>query len=194
MNSRWKKWVVGAGIFIMISGFIIIATLAGGGTENPGGLGAAIGGMMLIGFGLCTLVFVLIISIFTTIFPNKEVESDISDVPVIFDGWFVNSNKVDSIAWGQRVMAMITMPSGFEGNYHICFRRDIESLRNVADTVLEIPFEPGSDRIVKEISFVPQICIGERKTRGYFIDLVKNGHIVWTMDKTYPPRLRVTNS
>ncbi len=70
-NTRWVEWVIGVGVFIIILGFIIIATLARGGTENLGGLGAAIGGLMLIGFGLCLLVVVLIIWLLTTIFSGK---------------------------------------------------------------------------------------------------------------------------
>ena len=115
-------------------------------------------------------------------------------VPIVFNGWYVNNAKVDKAVKGSTVVAKFIKSSGFDGAYKIRIRRQVVSLWTNDQIVAELPFQYDGNPVYQDVSFIPQCCTNESNTRGYYADLSKDGYVIWEMAKTYPPRLRVTES
>ena len=112
-------------------------------------------------------------------------------VPVVFYGWYVNDVKIDNAVKGSTVVAKFVKSSGNAGAYKIRIRRHIASLWTVDQIIEELPFEFTGNPVHQDVSFIPQFCSGESNTKGYYAELVKDGYVIWEMDKSYPPRLKI---
>jgi hypothetical protein len=106
-----------------------------------------------------------------------------------FAGWYVDGNVVTSATKGSTVIARLNLFDLAAGQYTMRIGRDIESAPDV--TITEITFYYNGVPTTQDLSFVPPYATGELSTRGYWVDLWKDGSQVWVMIDPYPPRLRV---
>jgi len=92
---------------------------------------------------------------------------------------------------GQALATAITLSGGESGQYTINVRRDTAGLSDEA--VQQITFYYDGSSAVQGLIFTPTYATGESSTRGYYLDLYKDGKFIWSLSGTYPPRLTVTN-
>lgn len=133
---------------------------------------------------------------YTVLFGNKEVDSlsktveAISAIPTItFNGWYVGGSPVTTAKETDTVTARFTFSGGDSGTYTILIRRDISL--GADQTVQQTSFSYNGSITVQQVSFVPPYATGEASTRGYHVDILKDGVSIWSMTNSYPPRLRV---
>lgn len=124
--------------------------------------------------------------------PNDSSILQVKDIPlsINFKGWYVDGSKVNTTTKDKTVTARITLSGGDPRQYEIRIRRDITWVPD--STVNSITFSYNGASVVMELFFIPPYATSEHGTRGYHVDLRKDGHTMWTMAGTYPPKLRVT--
>jgi hypothetical protein len=108
-----------------------------------------------------------------------------------FAGWRSGADNVYSAKKGQALATAITLSGGESGQYTINVRRDTAGLSDEA--VQQITFYYDGSSAVQGLIFTPTYATGESNTRGYYLDLYKDGKFIWSLSGTYPPRLTVTN-
>ncbi len=108
---------------------------------------------------------------------------------IIFDGWYVNGEKVTAVAGNATVIPRLIISGGIAGQYQLRIRRDISSGKDA--TVNEILFDYNGVSIIKELPFIPPYLTDESSTNGYHVDVLKDGNTLFTLMNAYPPRLRV---
>ncbi len=107
-----------------------------------------------------------------------------------FAGWRSGPDSVYSAKKGQSVAAAITLTGGDSGQYTLNIRRDTAGLSD--DAVQQLIFNYDGGSAVQGLIFIPPYATGESNTRGYYVDLYKDGKFLWSLSGTYPPRLVVT--
>jgi hypothetical protein len=107
-----------------------------------------------------------------------------------FVGWRSGADNVDTAKKGQALAAAITLSGGDSGQYTLNVRRDAAGLSD--DAVQQLAFYYDGSSAVQGLIFVPPYATGESSTRGYYLDLYKDGKFIWSLSGTYPPRLIVT--
>ena len=108
---------------------------------------------------------------------------------VYFDGWYVNGVKINTAIKGQTVTAKVTLSGGNEGQYEMRIRRDMVWVLD--ETVASDYFSYDGIWVTIELTFVPLYVTSFGGTNGCHVDLQKDGYTIWTLDSSYPPRLRV---
>lgn len=114
-----------------------------------------------------------------------------SVISVEFNGWFVGSSQVNSAKKSDNVIAKLTFTWGKSGNYTIQLRRDISLAPD--ETVTELQFSYDGYSSTQQISFKPPYMTDEASTNGYHLDVIQGYDTIWTMQNSYPPRLRVNS-
>jgi hypothetical protein len=109
---------------------------------------------------------------------------------VTFNGWYVGSNKVTTASKNSTVIARLALSAGNSGQYKMRIRRDVALAED--STVSELLFNYDGIATTRELIFTPPYATNEAGTNGYHVDLTKDGTTLWTLDNSYPPRLRVT--
>lgn len=108
---------------------------------------------------------------------------------VSFAGWYVGVNSVYTAKKDQPVSTGITLTGGSEGQYTLHVRRDVAGSDQ---SVQQITFNYDGTSAIQELIFSPPYATEESGTRGYYLDLYKDGKFVWSLSGNYPPRLTVT--
>ena len=109
--------------------------------------------------------------------------------PFVVDGWYVNGAKVNSATKGDTVTARLTLSSGEPGKYEMRIGRDISWAAD--QTVRTLLFDYDGTPTVQELSFIPPYATNEASTRGYWVQLFKDGTQISHILESYPPRLTV---
>ena len=107
-----------------------------------------------------------------------------------FIGWYIGGNAVSSARVGQEISTGITLAGGDEGKYVLHVKRDTVGVND--ESVGEISFIYDGTSAMQEIEFSPQYATQEAGTRGYYLDLYKDGKYLWSLGGSSPPRLTVT--
>jgi len=109
---------------------------------------------------------------------------------VSFNGWYVDGASVSTAGKGTLITAKITLTNGSTGQYRLQVRRDISLAAD--EVVTEISFTHNGVSTAAQLFFRPPYATGEASTHGYYVELIKDSNIVWSLVNTYPPRLTVT--
>jgi hypothetical protein len=107
-----------------------------------------------------------------------------------FVGWRSGVDAIYTSKKGQALATAITLSGGDSGQYTLNVRRDTQGLSDEA--VQQLTFFYDGTSAVQGLIFVPLYATGESSTRGYYLDLYKDGKFIWSLSGTYPPRLIVT--
>jgi hypothetical protein len=114
-----------------------------------------------------------------------------SEISIEFSGWFVGNSPVTSAKKSDNVIAKLIFSWGQSGSYTIEVRRDISWAPDETITQLQFVYDGYSS--TQQISFIPPYMTDEAGTNGYHIDILRGSDTIWTMQNSYPPRLRVTS-
>lgn len=120
----------------------------------------------------------------------KTITAYENGVLVTYDGWYVGGAKVTTATQAQTITARVTFSGRDPGQYTMRIMRDITLWPD--ETVAQLSFYYDSGSVTKELAFNPPLATGG-STRGYHVDLVKDGYVVWSQPSSYPPRLIVSN-
>jgi hypothetical protein len=107
-----------------------------------------------------------------------------------FAGWYTGGDSISSIKKGLEVTGAITLAGGSAGSYSLRAERDAAGLND--EMVKEINFDYDGTSAIQQIKFTPQYGLDESSTRGYYLDLYKDGKYLWSLGGNYPPKLQVT--
>ncbi|MCX6006815.1 MAG: transglutaminase-like domain-containing protein [Chloroflexi bacterium] len=107
-----------------------------------------------------------------------------------FIGWYTGVDAVATARVGQQITTGITLAGGDEGKYVLYIKRDTVGLND--ESVGEIAFIYDGTSAIQEIIFSPEYATQEAATRGYYLELYKDGKYLWSLGGSYPPRLSVT--
>ncbi len=108
---------------------------------------------------------------------------------VNFAGWWNGVGFVQSIRKGQLIKGIITLTGGTGDIYTLRIRRDVEGAND--EIIEELNFTYDGTSCIQEISFNPDLPVGESSTRGYYLEIYRGNTYMWTLSGTYPPRLKV---
>ena len=114
----------------------------------------------------------------------------IGPLNVGFIGWYAGGNAVTYARVGQLISTGITLTGGDEGQYVLYVKRDTVGLND--ESMGEITFNYEGKSAIQEIEFSPRYATQENGTRGYYLELYKDGKYLWSLGGIYPPRLSVT--
>lgn len=110
--------------------------------------------------------------------------------------WRVNNQEVTSATLGEKVEAVIIVEATEEhvGSIVVKVRKDI---RWWPDSDLHVSTFPvnlkGGEQKEMNVTFTPDEA-SSGSMRGYFVEIeFRATRTTWTMQNTYPPRLRVTD-
>lgn len=108
---------------------------------------------------------------------------------VNFNGWYVDGVNVATTTKGRTVTARVTISGGNPGQYTIRIMRAISSAPDQPVKTLSFSYE--AIPVTKELTFTISYATGESSTQGYHLDVLKDGHSVYSLPNFYPPRLQV---
>ncbi|MHB8086405.1 MAG: hypothetical protein ACYDHZ_11320, partial [Dehalococcoidia bacterium] len=112
------------------------------------------------------------------------------ELSVGFAGWRTGTDNVYTAKKGEAVATAITLSGGDGGQYTLNVKRDTAGLMD--DAVQQLTFYYDGSSAVQGLMFIPPYATGESSTRGYYLDLYKDGKFIWSLSATYPPSLTVT--
>ncbi|MGA2158415.1 MAG: transglutaminase-like domain-containing protein [Dehalococcoidia bacterium] len=112
------------------------------------------------------------------------------ELSVGFAGWRTGTDNVYTAKKGEPVATAITLSGGDSGQYTLNVRRDTTGLMD--DAIQQLTFYYDGSSAVQGLMFIPPYATGESSTRGYYLDLYKEGKFIWSLGGPYPPRLAVT--
>ncbi|KXA90015.1 hypothetical protein AKJ61_01680 [candidate division MSBL1 archaeon SCGC-AAA259B11] len=119
--------------------------------------------------------------------------------PSVLDGyWTDEGSEITQTVKGNEIRAHVNFKASegyLEGTAKIVVRRDI-SLWSDEDYVTKTEsIDISKDETYDLwIDWTPQKATGEDGTNGYHLEFWWNGEKKWTMDDSYPPRLKVESS
>lgn len=150
-------------------------------------------GQILIIILLILLGLVLIFGLFST------VSVRVRAAPIVREAsWLVDDQKVSTATLGEKVEAKVVVKATEEyaGSVVVKIRKDVAHLPDSDYHVSTIPVNlmGGGEKEI-EINFTPDEASssGFFGLRGYFIEIeFRTTRTTWTMENSYPPRLRVT--
>ncbi len=108
-----------------------------------------------------------------------------------FIGWYTGVEAVATARVGRQTTTGITLAGGDDGKYVLYVKRDTVGLND--ESVGEIAFIYDGTSTIQEIVFSPEYATQEDGTRGYYLELYKDGKYLWSLGGSYPPRLSVTH-
>jgi hypothetical protein len=106
-----------------------------------------------------------------------------------FIGWYAGVNAISTARVGQEINTGITLVGGDEGKYVLHIKRDTVGVND--ESVGEVSFIYDGTSAIQEIDFSPEYATQEAGTRGYYLDLYKDGKYLWSLGGSSPPRLTV---
>ena len=124
----------------------------------------------------------------------ETIKEELSSTPapgslaVEFIGWYVDGSKIEVTQEGKTVKAVITISGGDAGTYKMRINKDIMLEFDEIVNSLEFQYDGVSKTV--ELSFSAYARDDEHTVNGFHVDLLHMG-TVWTLEDSYPPRLRV---
>jgi len=111
--------------------------------------------------------------------------------------WLVDDQQVTAVGLGERVEAHIVVEAREEyvGSVVVKIRKDIRLWPDSDYHVSTIPVDlKGGEEKELKVTFTPDEA-SAGSLRGYFIEIdFRATRTTWTMENSYPPRLRVTDT
>lgn len=147
------------------------------------------------GFILVIIILLVIVVIFALLIMHS---SRVGSAPTVQEAfWRVGGQNVTDAFVGLEIEAHIVVKAKEEyvGSIVIKIRKDVSLWPDSDYSTKTVPVNLRGDQVTElELQFIPDQASGDR-LRGYFIEIgFSVTHTSWTMEKSYPPRLKVSTS